>query len=390
MENGEKRTARIENCCDCGYSHRERLYTPDSFEHEEGLYCTKCVSKDGMSRLICSDDKDLRKYAKVPEWCPLADSPVNRVKKDLEEICREQNGVSGTVNSNSVKPNSVNPNFGNGGFNPNMNNPRGKSSFEEFIEKGAKAVENGVNKVVSTISESLGNSQNNNQNTWGNPANNNPIYVYGVADAMGRKSASKKPYKPEISENELWNIFREHGMSAIKDFVEGAYELGKKHGEEGSSVDMSQELSKEYNRGFADGLKAGGFYNPNNTPVVPESPAPYEPAKEIPVEVYGVFNGERPFNPAEHTPIKVYGVPENMRKRTTPNSPDMAGEVTLAYGVFFDNNSGVSPDAIDSITTVSSDNSGGVSLGKGVDGMPRKNTKPNHNPNHNSNKKSGK
>lgn len=61
----------IDNCCDCAYSNTERLYTADSFEHEEGLYCTKFCSIDGMARLICSDDRNLRKYAQIPEWCPL-------------------------------------------------------------------------------------------------------------------------------------------------------------------------------------------------------------------------------------------------------------------------------------------------------------------------------
>ena len=367
MENGEKRTARIDNCCDCGYSNRERIHTADSFEHEEGLYCTKFCSVDGTPRLICSDDKDLRPYANVPEWCPLSNSGVAQVKKDLEEICKEQNGVP-LMNSNSVNQNSVNQNCGN---------PRTKSSFEEFIEKGAKAVESGVNKVVNTISESLGGSTQNNQNNWGtpmsNPANNNPIFVYGVAQSGVSKrpqviKVDKTHKKPDISENELWNVFREHGMSAIRDYVLGAYELGLKAGEESVSQDMTQDFVNEYNRGFADGLKAGGYYNPSNTPTEPTVIPPYAPAEDIPVEVYGVFNGE-PFNPAKQTPVKVYGVPEDMRKRTTPNVPDMRGEVVLAYGVFIGDNSGVKPEDIGFTTSVSSDTSGnsGVDLGKNSD-----------------------
>lgn len=63
MENVAQIT--IDNCCDCGHSKKKRIYTSDSFEHLEGLYCTKCSDK-----LITSDDKDVRKYAQIPDWCP--------------------------------------------------------------------------------------------------------------------------------------------------------------------------------------------------------------------------------------------------------------------------------------------------------------------------------
>lgn len=69
---------RIENCLDCPHCYTDRILTADSFEHEEGAYCkmvvdksTQGFGKNGMHKLICTDDWDLRQYAGVPSWCPL-------------------------------------------------------------------------------------------------------------------------------------------------------------------------------------------------------------------------------------------------------------------------------------------------------------------------------
>lgn len=68
----------IENCCDCPNSYTQRIWTADSFEHEEGIYCSKIedmsrdgFGKNGKHKMITFDDWDIRKYATIPDWCPL-------------------------------------------------------------------------------------------------------------------------------------------------------------------------------------------------------------------------------------------------------------------------------------------------------------------------------
>lgn len=71
-------TLQIENCLDCPHCYTDRILTADSFEHEEGAYCSKVVDKstdgfgkNGRHKLIGSDDWHLRDCTKVPTWCPL-------------------------------------------------------------------------------------------------------------------------------------------------------------------------------------------------------------------------------------------------------------------------------------------------------------------------------
>jgi len=68
----------IKNCLDCPACYTERIFTADSFEHEEGAYCSEVVDmsrngfgKNGKHKLIGTDDWDLRNYTKIPNWCPL-------------------------------------------------------------------------------------------------------------------------------------------------------------------------------------------------------------------------------------------------------------------------------------------------------------------------------
>lgn len=56
----------IDNCMDCEFHTVERIWTPDSWDHEYGCYCTKYNNK-----LVNSDDWDLRKYTQIPNWCPM-------------------------------------------------------------------------------------------------------------------------------------------------------------------------------------------------------------------------------------------------------------------------------------------------------------------------------
>ena len=73
-------TKIIDNCLDCDCCKVRPIYTPDSWDHEEGAYC-KEVLKNGKPRLIASDDWDLGKWSKVPDWCPkLIKSRLNELR----------------------------------------------------------------------------------------------------------------------------------------------------------------------------------------------------------------------------------------------------------------------------------------------------------------------
>ena len=64
----------ITNCCDCPNHYTERIYTPDPFEQEVGVYCSKVEDSDSYNKkhkLVVADDKDIRALADVPDWCPL-------------------------------------------------------------------------------------------------------------------------------------------------------------------------------------------------------------------------------------------------------------------------------------------------------------------------------
>lgn len=65
---------KINNCYDCPYSYIEKIYTPDPFDHEEGIYCSKVEDKNSCNKkhkLIVSDDWDIRRWSQIPDWCPL-------------------------------------------------------------------------------------------------------------------------------------------------------------------------------------------------------------------------------------------------------------------------------------------------------------------------------
>ena len=71
-------TLHIENCLDCPRCYTDSILTADSFEHEEGAYCSEVIDKsingfgnNGRHKLIGSDDWHLRDYTKVPDRCPL-------------------------------------------------------------------------------------------------------------------------------------------------------------------------------------------------------------------------------------------------------------------------------------------------------------------------------
>jgi len=67
----------IDNCCDCPNHYKERIYTADSWEHEEGVYCSKVEDKNSNNKqhkLVVSDDWNVRKWSQIPDWCPLLKS----------------------------------------------------------------------------------------------------------------------------------------------------------------------------------------------------------------------------------------------------------------------------------------------------------------------------
>ena len=71
----------FEECSQCPSHECHRIATPDSFEHEFGIYCSEVkVKPDGLnqrtldgpidSKLIACSDNGSEMDAKVPDWCP--------------------------------------------------------------------------------------------------------------------------------------------------------------------------------------------------------------------------------------------------------------------------------------------------------------------------------
>lgn len=64
----------IDNCCDCPNHYKEKIYTPDPWEHETGVYCSKVEDKNSYNKqhkLIVADEWDVKKWSQIPDWCPL-------------------------------------------------------------------------------------------------------------------------------------------------------------------------------------------------------------------------------------------------------------------------------------------------------------------------------
>ena len=75
---------KIENCMDCDHHTVERIWTPDSWEHVEGCYCTKCNNK-----LVGSDDWDVRDNATIPDWCPMLEKNKT-LMRNIERLNAEK------------------------------------------------------------------------------------------------------------------------------------------------------------------------------------------------------------------------------------------------------------------------------------------------------------
>lgn len=64
----------IDNCCDCPHHYTEKIYTPDPWEHEEGVYCSKVKDTNSYNKkhkLVVTDDWDVKRWSQIPDWCPL-------------------------------------------------------------------------------------------------------------------------------------------------------------------------------------------------------------------------------------------------------------------------------------------------------------------------------
>lgn len=70
----------IDNCSQCKYHIIEQLYSPDWFDCDLGIFCTKTEDPDAMGhttangwtkyRLVASDEYSPRPKADIPDWCP--------------------------------------------------------------------------------------------------------------------------------------------------------------------------------------------------------------------------------------------------------------------------------------------------------------------------------
>lgn len=63
----------IDNCCNCPHSYQERVYMPDPFELETGVYCSKVEDRRSYNKkhkLVVADE-DVERWAQIPDWCPL-------------------------------------------------------------------------------------------------------------------------------------------------------------------------------------------------------------------------------------------------------------------------------------------------------------------------------
>lgn len=79
----------IDKCCDCQHHYVQRIYTADSWEHVEGLYCSKVTdvrSSNQKHRLVVSDDWDAREHSRIPDWCPLLNKNKHGGSYDIPQL----------------------------------------------------------------------------------------------------------------------------------------------------------------------------------------------------------------------------------------------------------------------------------------------------------------
>ncbi len=72
--------AEVENCISCPYSEKHQIMTPDSFEHDMGIFCSKVEDSelkrytyDGTitKKLVFSYERPSEiEGQEIPDWCP--------------------------------------------------------------------------------------------------------------------------------------------------------------------------------------------------------------------------------------------------------------------------------------------------------------------------------
>lgn len=98
----------IENCTNCPFHERHQVITPDSFEYEVGIFCSKTYTpdqtntRDGyISNKLVVADEDPDDWAVVPDWCPYVIGEYrDLISKILEnEWSQDKRPKSGSCNS---------------------------------------------------------------------------------------------------------------------------------------------------------------------------------------------------------------------------------------------------------------------------------------------------
>ena len=89
-------TQTITNCADCKDHLEKDIRTADTFDHETGIYCgltpddTDSWERNTFGgptnfRLVVADDRDPKKYARIPDWCPHILARIDGVRARLKE-----------------------------------------------------------------------------------------------------------------------------------------------------------------------------------------------------------------------------------------------------------------------------------------------------------------
>ena len=101
----------IKNCNDCVNHEVHSIYTEDTFENEQGIYCAKVEdSSDSWERytydgrinkkLVHSYDTWESEIARIPSWCPLL---IGSYKRIIEDISRSPRQPIEKVHKDTIK-----------------------------------------------------------------------------------------------------------------------------------------------------------------------------------------------------------------------------------------------------------------------------------------------
>lgn len=101
----------IKNCNDCTNHEIHGIYTEDTFENEQGIYCSKVEdSSDSWERytydghinkkLVHSYDTWESEKAAIPSWCPLL---IDSYKRIIEDISRSPRQPIEKIDKNTIE-----------------------------------------------------------------------------------------------------------------------------------------------------------------------------------------------------------------------------------------------------------------------------------------------